>query len=441
MIPVAFESETSEELGEPAHRHLAVVLEQPQDVHLAHAHVALDEPAHRGAAQLADPAADFCQDGFDVGGPRRGGGAAGGSVADTSHDVKHSTDMNDFVNVNVSADADVEEAPMRFALMIEAQQGLSYEDQLAIARRAEAAGFEAFFRSDHYASFPGRADQADDRRLGRPRRPRPRDVDDPPRRARQPGDVPPPGQLREARHDGRPDERRADRGRRRRGLERRRPPAARPRRSRRSSERADLWRTSSRCCTACGRSRPAGRSTATRSACATARCGPGPVEVDGPAVGENGRDAAADHHRQRGHASWLPDRRALRGRVQPLVVLARRRAGEAGRARRGLRAVGPRPEDAHALGDGRGAHRARRGRGRRAAPTRCSPSSARSAGAARAWLDARRERWILGHAGRGARDGRAATPRPGSSGSCSRTSCPATSTIIDLMAEELIGKV
>ncbi len=49
---------------------------------------------------------------------------------------------------------------MRFALMIEAQQGLSYVDQLAIVRRAEAAGFESFFRSDHYASFPGGANQA-----------------------------------------------------------------------------------------------------------------------------------------------------------------------------------------------------------------------------------------------------------------------------------------
>lgn len=47
---------------------------------------------------------------------------------------------------------------MRFALMIEAQQGVSYADQLALARRAEAAGFEAFFRSDHYASFPGPSD-------------------------------------------------------------------------------------------------------------------------------------------------------------------------------------------------------------------------------------------------------------------------------------------
>ena len=48
---------------------------------------------------------------------------------------------------------------MRFALMIEPQQGLSYADQLAIAQRAEAAGFETFFRSDHYQSFPGPADK------------------------------------------------------------------------------------------------------------------------------------------------------------------------------------------------------------------------------------------------------------------------------------------
>ncbi len=46
---------------------------------------------------------------------------------------------------------------MRFALQIEPQQGLSYGEQLAIARRAEANGFETLFRSDHYASFPGPA--------------------------------------------------------------------------------------------------------------------------------------------------------------------------------------------------------------------------------------------------------------------------------------------
>jgi F420-dependent oxidoreductase-like protein len=46
---------------------------------------------------------------------------------------------------------------MRFALMIEPQQGLTYGDQVAIAKRAEANGFETIFRSDHYQSFPGPA--------------------------------------------------------------------------------------------------------------------------------------------------------------------------------------------------------------------------------------------------------------------------------------------
>ena len=46
---------------------------------------------------------------------------------------------------------------MRYALMLEPQQGMSYADQLAAIRRAEANGFDAFFRSDHFASFPGEA--------------------------------------------------------------------------------------------------------------------------------------------------------------------------------------------------------------------------------------------------------------------------------------------
>lgn len=44
---------------------------------------------------------------------------------------------------------------MRYALMLEPQQGMTYADQLAAAKHAEANGFDAFFRSDHYASFPG----------------------------------------------------------------------------------------------------------------------------------------------------------------------------------------------------------------------------------------------------------------------------------------------
>jgi F420-dependent oxidoreductase-like protein len=47
---------------------------------------------------------------------------------------------------------------MRFALMTEPQQGLTYDEILALARTAEAAGLEAFFRSDHYGSFAGPAD-------------------------------------------------------------------------------------------------------------------------------------------------------------------------------------------------------------------------------------------------------------------------------------------
>src|SRR5574338_730793 len=50
-----------------------------------------------------------------------------------------------------------DDGPMRFALMSEPQQGLSYDEILALADTAEDAGLEAFFRSDHYTSFPGEA--------------------------------------------------------------------------------------------------------------------------------------------------------------------------------------------------------------------------------------------------------------------------------------------
>jgi len=44
---------------------------------------------------------------------------------------------------------------MRYALMTEPQQGYSYQDILDTANAAKAAGFEAYLRSDHYSSFPG----------------------------------------------------------------------------------------------------------------------------------------------------------------------------------------------------------------------------------------------------------------------------------------------
>src|SRR6187549_1112656 len=46
---------------------------------------------------------------------------------------------------------------MRYALMSEPQQGMSYAEILALAQTAEESGFESFFRSDHYSSFPGPA--------------------------------------------------------------------------------------------------------------------------------------------------------------------------------------------------------------------------------------------------------------------------------------------
>ena len=49
---------------------------------------------------------------------------------------------------------------MRYALMTEPQQGYSYQDILDAALTAERTGFETFFRSDHYSSFPGAHDLA-----------------------------------------------------------------------------------------------------------------------------------------------------------------------------------------------------------------------------------------------------------------------------------------
>jgi hypothetical protein len=44
--------------------------------------------------------------------------------------------------------------------MIDPEEGMAYADILAIARRAEALGFEALYRSGHYASVFDREDSA-----------------------------------------------------------------------------------------------------------------------------------------------------------------------------------------------------------------------------------------------------------------------------------------
>lgn len=44
---------------------------------------------------------------------------------------------------------------MDFRVFVEPQQGATYADQLAVAKAAEALGFSAFFRSDHYLAMSG----------------------------------------------------------------------------------------------------------------------------------------------------------------------------------------------------------------------------------------------------------------------------------------------
>jgi alkanesulfonate monooxygenase SsuD/methylene tetrahydromethanopterin reductase-like flavin-dependent oxidoreductase (luciferase family) len=48
---------------------------------------------------------------------------------------------------------------MQIGIVVEGQMGLSYERQRALAQRVESLGFAAFYRTDHYESFPGPDDQ------------------------------------------------------------------------------------------------------------------------------------------------------------------------------------------------------------------------------------------------------------------------------------------
>jgi alkanesulfonate monooxygenase SsuD/methylene tetrahydromethanopterin reductase-like flavin-dependent oxidoreductase (luciferase family) len=49
---------------------------------------------------------------------------------------------------------------VQLSIMLEPQEGITYEQQLAVARRAEALGFAGLYRSDHYASVQT-SDRAD----------------------------------------------------------------------------------------------------------------------------------------------------------------------------------------------------------------------------------------------------------------------------------------
>src|ERR1700735_1163805 len=44
---------------------------------------------------------------------------------------------------------------MRLRLLVDPQQGASYEQQVRMAQASESAGFDAFFRSDHFLAMGG----------------------------------------------------------------------------------------------------------------------------------------------------------------------------------------------------------------------------------------------------------------------------------------------
>ena len=59
---------------------------------------------------------------------------------------------------------------MRVCLMIEGQEGVTWDQWRALAATAEEHGFEALFRSDHYQSLDGTARGGSADRVARWRR-------------------------------------------------------------------------------------------------------------------------------------------------------------------------------------------------------------------------------------------------------------------------------
>ena len=215
---------------------------------------------------------------------------------------------------------------MRFALMIEPQMGLTYDEQLAIARRAEAAGFETLFRSDHYESFPGDVGRPHDRRVDRGGRPGAGHGADRPGRAGVAGHVPDPGQPRQGRGHGGRDERRARGGGPGRRLARGRAPPARvpvPE----IGERADMLEETLEIVHGLW-DEPDGWSFIGRHyAVEDALFRPKP----GSLPGRDGRQPNILVGGQ-GTAALVPDRGPLRGRVQPLLDQPRGRGGRSSRS-------------------------------------------------------------------------------------------------------------
>ena len=231
-----------------------------------------------------------------------------------------------------------------------------------------------------------------------------------------------PGNLAKVVDHRRRDERRADRGRRRGRLARGRAPAARvpvPGDRRAGGAARGDARDPPR---AVGGARrlvvPRARTTRSRTRCFR----PKPGSLAG-----RERRPAADPRRRRGLAALVPDRGPLRRRVQPVLVEPAGRGPEVrGRSTTTLRAAGRDPATLTrsamvGMLMGRDEDEVRRRESRR-----CSRRSARRT-AGEAWFEPRRARWIHGTPDQARASRRGVRRRPASSGSCSRTSCRATS--------------
>ena len=315
---------------------------------------------------------------------------------------------------------------MRFALMLESQQGLSYGDHVAIAKRAEANGFEALFRSDHYQSFPGPTGQPttdawtvmaglarDTDRIGL-------GVLVSPVTFRHPGSFAKVVTTVDEMSGGRIE---VGVGAGWNELEHRQlglpfPPI---------KERADLMEDQLAILHGLWGEPDGWSYDGHQVSIRDAQFHPKPVDVPGrprtPIGGARPRLLVGGQ----GIAALVPAGGALRRRVQPeLVGPGRRRARPSPRVDAACVAIGRDPATLDPLDDGRRPDRPGRGRDGRPAGGRGRQRSARAT-TSEAWLDERLERWITGTPDE-ARERSAGSRRPASSGSCSRTSCPGTST-------------
>ncbi len=272
--------------------------------------------------------------------------------------------------------------------MIEGQEGVTWEQWLALALATEAAGLGGLFRSDHYRSIVRGEPAGVARRVGDARGTRRAHRADPARDDGLARHLPSPLGAREERRDGRPRLGRQGRARHRRRLVR-------------------------------GRAREL--RVPLRHAARAARRARSPARRDhAPVDGGRGRPASpapaappADHRRRAREAADGRRRDPPRRRVQHDLPL--RRGGARAGDRRGRGRAGRRPCAPAVLDDDRLRRRPRRRRGPRAA--------LRRGGTSRGATTRRRS------AGRSTRSPRAcATTRPrASSGRCSSTSSTRTS--------------